>query len=143
MDGVMVQDFQAGCPQRNDAPEGVMGDTWPTTPDGIRAFLDEHLQRLVSFAARKLGDYHEAEDAVQDVLMRLVGNSPATRINCSFNAYVYRSVANACIDRLRKRARMPLSLDDATSLPVSSMVSKWPRKFVLFPLASCLPCRTF
>ena len=67
------------------------------------------LPRVLSHAARVLGDRAEAEDVAQEAMLRLWraaadwqagGAKPST--------WLYRVVANLCTDRLRKRRWVPL-----------------------------------
>lgn len=107
----MTHHCETEQPEECASTSGVSGNTWPVTPEETRAFLDEHLDRLVLYAFRKLGNYHEAEDAVQDVLVRvLTGGARPKAVNVV--AYLYRSVSNACLDILRRRLRIPLSINE-------------------------------
>jgi len=59
---------------------------------------------LVSFARGMLTDGHEAEDAAQEALLRLYqcwerADDP--------RAFLYKTISNLCIDRLRQLARVP------------------------------------
>lgn len=105
-----------------DAHPGVTGNTWPETPDDMRLFLDEHLDRLVRYAARRLRDFDEGEDAVQDVLTRLLAATSPPSVH-NVVGYLFRAVNNACIDRLRKRPRLPVSLAEEDAAEVASTLA--------------------
>ena len=68
------------------------------------ALAERERDGLMRFARGMLADGHEAEDAAQEALLRLYqawGRAEQPR------AFLYRSIANLCIDRLRQRAKLP------------------------------------
>lgn len=76
---------------------------WPQTRCEFEALVDAYLDRLVRHAYGKLGNLQDAEDVVQEVLVRaFMDRFERKRIN-KVGPYLYRSVANACTDQLRKR----------------------------------------
>lgn len=76
-------------------------------------------ERLYQMAYRMLGNHEEAQDAVQEILLRLLRALPSFRGNARFSTWLYRLATNACIDYRRKLYRtkptLPLDLD----LPVT------------------------
>ncbi|MCC6489591.1 MAG: RNA polymerase sigma factor [Candidatus Hydrogenedentes bacterium] len=94
------------------APEpGVASSTdawvggWPQTQEEFQRFVDAYLQRLVSYAFRRLGSIHDAEDVVQEVFVRTYAERSKHREVTAVVPYLYRMTANACMDALRKRKR--------------------------------------
>jgi RNA polymerase sigma-70 factor (ECF subfamily) len=68
---------------------------------------------LLQYACYRLGNPDDAEDAVQDVFVRLHQrlNEGDTEVR-NLSAYLYRSLANLCVSRLREVGRTPtVSLD--------------------------------
>ena len=64
-------------------------------------------------AMRLLGDRAEAEDVAQDAMMRLWKIAPDWRAGeAKVTTWLYRVVANLCTDRLRRRPRGPVALDE-------------------------------
>jgi RNA polymerase sigma-70 factor, ECF subfamily len=64
-------------------------------------------------AMRMLGDRAEAEDVAQDAMMRLWKIASDWREGeAQVSTWLYRVVANLCTDRLRKRPRRTVALDD-------------------------------
>ncbi|MEL7150426.1 MAG: RNA polymerase sigma factor [Pseudomonadota bacterium] len=60
--------------------------------------------RLFGYAARVLGDHAEAEDVVQDTMMRLWKMAPDWRQGeAQVSTWAYRVAVNLCTDRLRRR----------------------------------------
>lgn len=69
--------------------------------------------RAFAQAMRMLGDGAEAEDVAQEAMMRLWRIAPDWRAGeAQVTTWLYRVVANLCTDRLRKRKRGALPLDD-------------------------------
>ncbi len=76
---------------------------WPQSPEVFEELVDTYLDRLVCFAFRQLGSVQDAEDAVQEVFVRVYANRSKLGGVSSVGAYLFRMVANACTDLLRKR----------------------------------------
>lgn len=69
--------------------------------------------RLFGYAARVLGDHAEAEDVVQDTMMKLWKMAPDWRQGeAQVSTWVYRVAVNLCTDRLRRRtSRRQVDID--------------------------------
>lgn len=76
---------------------------WPRSSAEVEALVDEFAGRLVGYAFRQLHDYQEAEDVVQQVFIRAFVKPPDRREVGAVRPYLYRCVANACIDVLRRQ----------------------------------------
>lgn len=61
--------------------------------------------RLYAFARIVLGDAHQAEDAVQDALIRAWRGLPELRDPELWHAWLHRLIVNACTDQGRRRVR--------------------------------------
>lgn len=69
--------------------------------------------RAFGHAVRLLGDQAEAEDVAQEAMMRLWKIAPDWRAGqAQVSTWLFRVVANLCTDRLRKRKRGALPLED-------------------------------
>ena len=77
---------------------------WPQTPREFEALVDACLDRLVRYAFSRLRNLQDAEDVVQEVLLRSFADRSKRREIAAVGPYLYRSVANACTDLLRKRS---------------------------------------
>ena len=77
--------------------------------------------RLMAFAARMLNDRSEAEDVIQEAMLRLWKQATNWRQGeAKVSTWLYRVVSNLCTDRLRRRRSVDLDaidepLDDAPS----------------------------
>jgi len=69
--------------------------------------------RAFGQAARMLGDTNEAEDVAQEAMMRLWRVAPDWRLGeAKVTTWLYRVVSNLCTDRLRKRSRGTVRLEE-------------------------------
>lgn len=58
---------------------------------------------VLRMAYNLLHSQEDARDIYQEVFLRVYRNLPNFRFDCSFNTWLYRIVANLCLDQLRKR----------------------------------------
>ena len=77
---------------------------WPQTRREFEALVDAYLDRLVRYAFSRLGNLQDAEDVVQEVFVRSFADRSKRRKITAVGPYLYRSVANACTDFVRKRS---------------------------------------
>lgn len=69
-----------------------------------QVLLNRLAPRLFGYAARVLGDHAEAEDVVQETMMRLWKMAPDWRQGeARVSTWTYRVAVNLCTDRLRRR----------------------------------------
>jgi RNA polymerase sigma-70 factor (ECF subfamily) len=78
--------------------------------EAFRRLLERHLGRVVTLAARLLGERAAAEDVAQDTFLRLWKHAARWQPNARLATWLHRIALNLCLDRLR-RAR-ELALDD-------------------------------
>ena len=86
----------------------------------ITATVESHEARLIGYAARILGDWHRARDAVQDVFVKLCDESPGA-LGGAITVWLFTAVRNRAFDIMRKEHRMQpadmATLDIAGSSP--------------------------
>lgn len=85
---------------------GVRGDSGDTARiDAARAWIlaETTRRRLVAFAQRFLGDRQEAEDVVQETLLRAGASFARLRSSARIEAWLFRICRHAAIDRVRAR----------------------------------------
>ena len=75
--------------------------------------LEQHRRELVGYCYRMLGSVHEAEDAVQDTMLRAWRALPTFEGRAGLRPWLYRIATNVCIDMLKGRARRALPIDVA------------------------------
>lgn len=73
--------------------------------DAFSELADRNRARLFRHCYRMLGSGHEAEEAVQDTLLRAWQRLDTFDGRGSFPGWMYRIATNLCIDRLRGRRR--------------------------------------
>jgi RNA polymerase sigma-70 factor (ECF subfamily) len=90
---------------QSEIPESAQSQTpaWPQSHAEVAAVVDAYAGRLVRYAFRRLGDHQDAEDVVQQVFVRAFVDPSYRKQVQAVGAYLYRSVANACTDLLRRR----------------------------------------
>jgi RNA polymerase sigma-70 factor (ECF subfamily) len=80
-------------------------ERYPQTLAELGEFIRKNQNRLVRHAFFRLGNREEAEDVVQDVMIRIYQEKESRQHVEQPTAYAFRMVYNACIDQLRKKAK--------------------------------------
>lgn len=83
----------------------------PAGVRGIEADLERHRAALTRHCARSLGSWSEAEDAVQETLLRAWRGQDRFQGRSSVTSWLYRIATNVCIDMLTGRARRAVPID--------------------------------
>lgn len=79
-----------------------------------RAFarlVDSHRPELHAHCYRMLGSAHDAEDALQDGLLRAWRGLPRFEGRSSLRSWLYRIVTNTCLDLIARRPKRALPID--------------------------------
>ena len=71
----------------------------------LEAVIGRYGQALLRYCHHILCDYHEAQDAVQDALLRAWSRRNLFRAGTNLEAWLYKLAYHACIDLLRQRRR--------------------------------------
>lgn len=94
-----------------------------TVTTELDSALEKHRPELTGYCYRMLGSSFEAEDAVQDTLVRAWRSYDKFEGRSSLRSWLYRIATNVCLDMLtagNKRAR-PMDLTEATPLAQAAL----------------------
>lgn len=96
----------------------VYVDDHRAAADREQAFFEltrRYQHRLFAICVRVLGSPSDAEDAVQETLLRLARSAAGFRGESQLSTWLYRVARNVCTDRIRHDARRPATpVDDLT-----------------------------
>src|SRR5262245_8928438 len=74
--------------------------------EAFRERYDAHKDRVWTIALRFTGDESAARDVTQQVFLKLFTSIAGFRHESNFKTWLYRMVANECMDEFRKRRRL-------------------------------------
>ncbi len=75
--------------------------------------LEQYRRELTGYCYRMLGSVHEAEDAVQDTMLRAWKALATFEDRAGLRPWLYRIATNVCLDMLKSRSRRALPMDVA------------------------------
>jgi RNA polymerase sigma-70 factor (ECF subfamily) len=82
------------------------------TRQEITEFYRKHNKRLFNISLRILGDSDEAEEVMQDTILKFVSSDGKFGSEAQVSAWLARTCIRASIDRLRSRQRREAFLED-------------------------------
>ena len=103
----------------------------PETPGQLEPQLEQYRTELTAYAYRMLGSAFEAEDAVQDTMVRAWKALDRFEGRSQLRSWLYRIATNVCLDMLgsRQRRARPMDLEPASSadrpLPAPLVETIW------------------
>ncbi|MDQ6847499.1 MAG: sigma-70 family RNA polymerase sigma factor [Candidatus Dormibacteraeota bacterium] len=97
--------------------------------------LEQHRTELVAYCYRMLGSPFEAEDAVQDTLLRGWRKIDSFREEAALRSWLYRIATNVCLDMLDSRQRRALPMDlGPASEPLEANLRTQPEAWWVQPI---------
>ena len=99
----------------------------PTAPADISPdTLEQYRRELTGYCYRMLGSGFEADDAVQETILRAWRAADGFEGRSSVRSWLYRIATNICLDMLRGRQRRALPIDlGPASPPVEALLGDW------------------
>jgi RNA polymerase sigma-70 factor (ECF subfamily) len=99
--------------------------------------LEEYRRELTGYCYRMLGSGFEADDAVQETMLRAWRAADGFEGRSSVRSWLYRIATNICLDMLRGRQRRALPMDlGPASPPVEALFGDWrPDEAWISPIA--------
>jgi RNA polymerase sigma-70 factor (ECF subfamily) len=88
-----------------------MTESAVTAAPDLERELEAHRRELTAYAYRMLGSSFEAEDAVQEALLRAWRSYEGFEGRAALRSWLYRIVTNVCLDMLEGRGRRALPMD--------------------------------
>ena len=79
--------------------------------DAYRRLVEPHLGELHAHCYRMLGSVHDAEDALQEALLRAWRGLPTFDGRGSLRSWLYRIATNTCLDAIARRPKRVLPVD--------------------------------
>jgi RNA polymerase sigma-70 factor, ECF subfamily len=105
-----------GLVERSSLTAGAAGDE-------VGAVLDQYRGELTGYCYRMLGSAFEAEDAVQDTMVRAWRGIDRFEGRSALRSWLYRIATNVCLDMLngRERRARPMDLGGAAAPVVENL----------------------
>ncbi|MGH9184242.1 MAG: sigma-70 family RNA polymerase sigma factor [Acidimicrobiales bacterium] len=105
------------CPTNREVAETSAG-ACPAAPD-LELALDQYRRPLTRHCYRMLGCRFEAENAVQETLIRAWRSFDRFEARSTLHSWLYRIATNVCLDMLRASARRALPVDPVECAPAA------------------------
>src|ERR1700674_3740326 len=110
----------------------------PTTEE-LESVLEQHRAELTAYCYRMLGSPFEAEDAVQETLLRAWRSFDRFKEPRALRSLLYRTATSVCLDMLtgRERRARPMDLGPARA-PLASNLTTFPEALWIEPVPAGL-----
>jgi len=93
-----------------DRLRGIVASAQAGMAEGYQALLEAYGPRLFAYFFRATGSYHDAEDLLGELMLRLVRRLKSYVDQGRFDQWLFRIAANMVRDRIRRRVAAPSTL---------------------------------
>ncbi len=90
-----------------------MGTEGQKKTDKYLDIVDLYSGRVFNLASRMLGNREDAEEATQDVFMRVFKSLDSFRGDSAMSTWIWRITSNVCMSRLSRKRHAAVSLDES------------------------------
>jgi RNA polymerase sigma-70 factor (ECF subfamily) len=107
-------------------------------PDSdIGSLLERYRRELTGYCYRMVGSAHDAEDAVQETMVRAWRGYDRFEGRSALRSWLYRIATNVCYDQLngRRRRAQPMAIDGATPIAEARLGAPMPESTFVQPIA--------
>ncbi|MCL5268307.1 MAG: RNA polymerase sigma factor [Bacteroidetes bacterium] len=98
------------------------------TDDTFKGVVDLYSGRVFNLALRMLGSHEDAEEATQDVFMRVHGSLEDFRGDSSLSTWIWRITTNVCLTRRKKKNIDAVSIDNSEIDPPDGRIENSSRQ---------------
>jgi RNA polymerase sigma-70 factor, ECF subfamily len=119
------------------APSASSGGPATISDGQLEAALETHRRELTGYCYRMLGSGSEAEDAVQETMVRAWRSIGGFEGRSSLRSWLYRIAGNVCIDmgRSPQRRARPMDMGPSTAVAEAVLGEKRPEHMFVQPVA--------
>jgi len=111
---------RSGSARNTDDEAGLLAKVSAGDQAAFRVLVDRHLSALLAISRRMLGDAADAEDVVQEALVRLWRSAPRLELGPGgLRPWLRRVVSNLSIDRVRQGRRVSVT-DEVPEVAVTA-----------------------
>lgn len=121
----MAKSIDKAGPEPTDA--GLITAAANGDADAFEALVKKYERRVLSTAFRYLGEATAAEDAAQEIFLKVWRNAKRFRGKSSFSTWLYRIVVNHCLNAKAKRREI-LPLNEAVAEEGPNVEERYEKK---------------
>jgi RNA polymerase sigma-70 factor (ECF subfamily) len=91
----------------SESDEDLMRRVAAGDEPAFRRLADRHAAKTLALARRMLMNGADAEEVVQEAMIRVWVNAPRWRPDAAFRTWLYRVTVNLCLNRRRRKVTLP------------------------------------